>query len=101
LANPNEEGFHFPSEVLEAAYRRYFERQAYHPHPKGLREARLAIRDFYLSSGAEVDPEHILITSGSSESFSYLFSLLAEPGDNLLTPNPAYPLSIPSPRWPG
>ena len=91
-ANPNEEGFHFPFEILESAYRRYFERQDYHPHPKGLRAARVAIQDFYLSAGIELDPEYILITSGSSESFSYLFSLLAEPGDNLLTPNPSYPL---------
>jgi aspartate/methionine/tyrosine aminotransferase len=92
LGNPNEEGFHFPASLLKASYGAYFDRQDYHPQPKGLREARVAICDFYHSAGIEIDPGNLLITSGSSESFFYLFSLLSEPGDNLLTPNPAYPL---------
>lgn len=90
--NPNDEGFIFPSEVLKGAYARYFKEQTYRPHPKGLREAREAISRYYEEHGKGVDPEHILLTSGTSESFFYLFSLLAKPGDNILTPNPAYPL---------
>jgi aspartate/methionine/tyrosine aminotransferase len=90
--NPNEQGFHFPKEILDAVYRRYFERQEYHPHPKGLPAARQAISEYYARQAASVDPEDIVLTSGTSESFFYLFSLLAKPGDNILTPNPAYPL---------
>src|SRR5262245_50406635 len=90
--NPVEQGFRFPSEVLEEAYRAYFRSQHYDPHPKGLPAARKAVAEYYRGQGASVDPENILLTSGTSESFFYLFSLLARPGENLLTPCPSYPL---------
>ena len=90
--NPNEQGFRFPSKVLEKGYNAYFQRMDYHPHPKGLPAARQVISEYYARQGAPVDPENIIITGGTSESFFYLFSLLARPGDNILTPNPAYPL---------
>lgn len=90
--NPNDQGFHFPGAILEKAYRNYFQRQDYRPHPKGLPQARQAIANYYAGQGAALDPEHLILTSGTSESFFYLFSLLAGPGDNLLAPVPAYPL---------
>lgn len=90
--NPNEHGFYFPSEPLIKSYSNYFKNQTYQPHPKGLLKAREAICQFYLERGIKLDPGHILLTSGTSESFFCLFSLLARPGDNILVPNPAYPL---------
>jgi len=90
--NPNDEGFIFPPDILEEAYARYFRNQEYHPHSKGLPKARQALSRYYETHGCSVDPEHILLTAGTSESFFYLFSLLAKPGDNILAPNPAYPL---------
>ncbi|MBI2346509.1 MAG: pyridoxal phosphate-dependent aminotransferase [Deltaproteobacteria bacterium] len=91
-ANPNDEGISFPGEVLSRCYTDYFRAQEYRPDPKGLRPAREAIATYYTEQGAAVDPERILLTSGTSESFFYLFSLLAEPSDNILTPTPSYPL---------
>lgn len=91
-ANPNEEELIFPAEILIDAYTDYFRHHTYHPDPKGLRSAREAISRFYAGRDAVVNPEQILITAGTSESFFYLFSLLAEPGDNILTPTPSYPL---------
>lgn len=93
--NPNDEGFVFPPEILEDAYRRYFRNQGYHPYPKGLRTAREAVSHYYEAHGAAVDPDHVLLTAGTSESFFYLFSLLTKPGDNILAPNPSYPLFDP------
>ncbi len=90
--NPNEQGFHFPKEILERAYHRYFQSQDYQPHPKGLNIAREAIAKYYAEQGITLDPENLLLTSGTSESFFYLFSLLTRPGDNILVPKPAYPL---------
>ncbi len=90
--NPNDEGFLFPGGILEKAYARYFRDQDYRPHSKGLTEARRAIAAYYAERGAEVDPENLLLTAGTSESFLHLFKLLARPGDNVLAPNPAYPL---------
>ena len=93
--NPCEMGIKFPSDLLASSYRDYFETQDYKPHPKGLIQARQAISDYYERQGASVEPENVVLTSGTSESFFYLFSLLARPGDNVLTPNPAYPLFDP------
>ena len=39
-----------------------------------------------------IDPENIVLTSGTSEGYSYLFRLLCEPGDEILVPAPSYPL---------
>ncbi len=90
--NPNDEGFQFPPKVLQRVYQDYLESQDYHPHSKGLLEARQAIQNYYASHNVVVDLENILLTSGTSESFFYLFSLLCQPGDHVLTPNPSYPL---------
>lgn len=92
VANPNEEGLIFPAEILIDAYTDYFQTQTYRPDPKGLRSAREALSQYYAEHDAVVDVEQIVITAGTSESFFYLFSLLAEPGDNMLTPTPSYPL---------
>ncbi|HKX13056.1 MAG TPA: pyridoxal phosphate-dependent aminotransferase [bacterium] len=77
---------------MERAYRDYFQHQEYRPHPKGLPEARQAIARYYAAAGAAVDPENLILTSGTSESFLYLFHLLGPQGGNFLTPAPAYPL---------
>jgi aspartate/methionine/tyrosine aminotransferase len=90
--NPNEHGIIFPPQVLEKAYRAYFQNQHYQPHPKGLPGARKAICRSYRTQGAEVDSENLILTSGTSESFLHLFTLLGRPGDHFLTPSPAYPL---------
>lgn len=90
--NPNDEGFQFPPKILQTVYQNYLESQDYHPHSKGLLEARQAIQNYYASHNVMVDSENILLTSGTSESFFYLFSLLCQPGDHVLTPNPSYPL---------
>ena len=33
-----------------------------------------------------------MLTSGTSEGYSYIFRLLCEPGDEILVPAPSYPL---------
>ncbi len=64
----------------------------YEPHPRGLLPAREAVVRYYAERRVMVRPEQIVLTSGSSEAYSYLFRLLAEPGDNVLVPRPGYPL---------
>ncbi len=90
--NPNDQGIFFPSEILSKAYQRYFDHPHYQPHPKGLLTARQAIADYYATQQVSLNPDQILLTSGTSESFFYLFSLLTESGDHILAPNPSYPL---------
>lgn len=90
--NPNDNRFIFPSEILQKEYAGYFEKQDYHPDPKGFLKARETVCRYYSEQGALFQPEEILFTAGTSESFFYLFSYLCESGDNILAPNPAYPL---------
>ncbi len=67
----------------------------YEPSPRGLERARAAVAAYYgerLEPGLEVDASRILLTASTSEAYSYLFQLLADPGDEVLSPRPSYPL---------
>src|SRR3990172_8718763 len=65
---------------------------SYDPTPKGLPAARRAISDYYAGQRASVNPESIVLTSSTSEAYSFLFRLLCNPGDQVLLPRPSYPL---------
>jgi len=66
----------------------------YDPQSKGLRKAREAVaayyRDAYDVRG--LNPEQLILTTSTSEGYSYVFRLLCNPGDELLVPKPSYPL---------
>jgi alanine-synthesizing transaminase len=64
----------------------------YDPQPKGLLAAREAVADYYRERGDSADPEHLVLTASTSEAYSYVFRLLANPGDEVLVPKPSYPL---------
>jgi alanine-synthesizing transaminase len=64
----------------------------YAPDPRGAREAREAIARYHARGGAPLDPDHVLLTAGTSEGYAHLFRLLADPGDRVLVPRPGYPL---------
>ncbi len=96
-SNPTTCGFTYPqSEILAAlADPRAL---VYRPESKGLPEARQAIAAYYAGcrpfskAAPPVDPERIILTSGTSEAYSHIFRLLCEPGDEILAPEPSYPL---------
>ncbi len=64
----------------------------YRPDPKGSLDARLAVQRYYRDCGIPVEPDRILLTSSTSEAYSFLFKLLCDPGDQVLVPKPSYPL---------
>jgi alanine-synthesizing transaminase len=64
----------------------------YVPAPLGPPAARAAVAREYNRLGATVDPSHIVLSASSSESYAWLFKLLANPGDAVLVPEPSYPL---------
>jgi alanine-synthesizing transaminase len=96
-SNPTTCGIDFPAgEILAAlADPRAL---TYRPESKGLPEARQAVADYYTGRTgfsphlARVDPEHVLLASGTSEAYTHIFRLLCEPGDEVLIPAPSYPL---------
>jgi alanine-synthesizing transaminase len=67
---------------------------AYDPQPKGLRSAREAVAGYYREQheGFDVDPESLVLTTSTSEGYSYVFRLLCNPDDEILVPKPSYPL---------
>lgn len=64
----------------------------YRPDPHGLLSAREAVAACYAANGVRVEPDHIFLTSSTSEAYSFAFRLLGNPGDDVLLPCPGYPL---------
>ncbi len=64
----------------------------YEPDPRGLRTAREAVAQYYSERGVQLDPDQIFLTASTSEAYSFVFRLLANPGDKILAPQPSYPL---------
>ncbi len=64
----------------------------YRPEPRGLQVARNAVARYYAEHGVNVDPERVVLTTSTSEAYSFIFRLLANAGDELLVPAPSYPL---------
>ncbi|MCA9408065.1 MAG: pyridoxal phosphate-dependent aminotransferase, partial [Candidatus Omnitrophica bacterium] len=59
---------------------------------KGLEKARNAICEYYREQGLKVNPENIFLTAGTSEAYSHLFRLLLNLKEEVLLPQPSYPL---------
>ncbi len=90
-SNPTECGFAYESEAILAALR-HPAALRYEPNPKGLEIARLAVAEYYSARGAAISTDDIVLTSSTSEAYSFVFRLLCDPGDELLIPAPSYPL---------
>lgn len=94
-ANPTTQGILFPADILRTASDSYWHERRYQPDAHGLRTARQAVADYYASRQPHIhfDPAHdIYITASTSEAYALLFSLLTNPGDNVLAPDISYPL---------
>jgi alanine-synthesizing transaminase len=64
----------------------------YDPQPRGLLPARQAVCAYYADHGIALQPEQIVLTTSTSEAYSFLFRLLCNPGEEILFPQPGYPL---------
>ena len=66
----------------------------YDPQPRGLRSAREAVVAYYREAheAFDLDPENVVLTTSTSEGYSYILRLLCNPGDEILVPKPSYPL---------
>jgi alanine-synthesizing transaminase len=64
----------------------------YEPIAKGLLSAREAVVRYYKEKGVDLSPEQLFLTVSTSEAYGYAFRLLCDPGDEVLVPQPSYPL---------
>ncbi|HEX4383797.1 MAG TPA: pyridoxal phosphate-dependent aminotransferase [Myxococcales bacterium] len=80
VSNPTAVGLPIGSAQLPAA-------ASYDPQPRGLLEAREAVAQVH-----NVEADRIVLAASTSEAYSWLFKLLCDPGDEVLVPQPCYPL---------
>ena len=91
ISNPTRCGFKYDAEALLGALGDA-RALVYDPDPRGMRVAREAVARYYAGHGAEVGVEDLVLTTSTSESYSFLFRLLCDPGDEVLVAQPSYPL---------
>lgn len=93
ISNPTEAGLHYDEEAILQALVQPGALK-YDPQPKGLHSAREAVTNYYRKQHEEfdIDPESVILTTSTSEGYSYVFRLLCNPEDEILIPRPSYPL---------
>jgi alanine-synthesizing transaminase len=90
-SNPTLAGLPYESEQILAAFSDAAG-LSYEPTALGARSARNAVASLWAGRNVSVAPDQVLLTSGTSEAYGYLFKLLCDPGDEVLVPEPSYPL---------
>ena len=90
-SNPTNIGLEYRADFLLQSFS---DRRAlqYDPQAKGLREAREAVAAYYAERSTSVSPDDLILTTSTSEAYSFVFRLLCDPGDAVLVPTPSYPL---------
>ncbi|MDE2009175.1 MAG: pyridoxal phosphate-dependent aminotransferase [Candidatus Omnitrophica bacterium] len=89
-SNPTGCGFVYPEGLLTALNSP--ENLRYRPDACGMAEARQALAAYYARQNLPVSVDHIILTAGTSEAYSFLMRLLADPAEKILIPQPSYPL---------
>jgi alanine-synthesizing transaminase len=92
-SNPTTCGFQYDLDAILASLHGRQLLQ-YDPDPKGLASARAAVVTYYreMNPGVNVNLENLILTTGTSEAYSFLFRLLCDPGDEIVIAQPSYPL---------
>ena len=89
-SNPTRCGFEYGRDLLRAlADERALD---YDPQPRGLLRAREAVCRYYADHSVAIAPEQVVLTTSTSEAYSFLFRLLCDPGSEIVAPQPGYPL---------
>lgn len=89
-SNPTQCGFSYDAHLLADLSAE--NAVLYEPDPRGMLHAREAVCGYYADHGARVDAGQVVLTTSTSEGYSWLFRLLCDPGDEVLIGQPSYPL---------
>jgi len=90
-SNPTRVGLKYPEQAILKALSTP-RSMTYQPEAFGLQSAREAVAAYYRDRDQQVDYRQVVLTASTSEAYSFLFKLLADPGDQVLIPQPSYPL---------
>jgi alanine-synthesizing transaminase len=91
LSNPTQAELAYDA-YLPSSFDVQPEQLSYDPDPLGDLAARRAISAHWPEARARPAPEQLLLLPSSSEAYHYLFLLLCDAGDEVLAPEPSYPL---------
>ncbi len=88
-----EPDFDTPEHIVEAGCRALREGQTHYTPSNGIIELREAIaEDVAASRGIEVSPDQVVVTPGGKPIMFFIILALIEQGDEVLLPNPAFPI---------
>ena len=90
-SNPTECGFEYDSGAILGALANP-SALCYSPDARGLRTARESIAAYYAARQIVVTIDDVILTTSTSEAYSFAFRVLCNPGDEILVPEPSYPL---------
>jgi len=88
-----EPDFDTPRNISDAAIQAINDGYTHYTTPAGMPEAREAVAEyFYRLRGVRYDPDQVVITPGSKEVMYSLIMMLADVGDEIIYPDPGYPI---------
>ncbi len=88
-----EPDFDTPSNIVEAAARALRDGQTHYAPPPGVPAFREAIAaDFSRRRGVEVTPDRVVVTPGAKPVMAFLMMALVGPGDEVIVPDPGFPI---------
>jgi (5-formylfuran-3-yl)methyl phosphate transaminase len=95
-----EPDFPTPRCICDAASDAICSGKTHYTHSLGIIELREAICEHYHDKyGVRISPEQVIVTSGTSPALFMIFSLLLEPGNEIILPDPHYPCYPNFARW--
>ena len=78
--------------VRDAAEASFAQKRTHYTHSLGDKELRLEIARFYQREyGVTIDPDQVIVTSGSSPAILMALMVLCEPGSEVILSDPGYP----------
>lgn len=78
-----------PQKALDAVKHHSLEVLEY-SRSEGSESYRIKLAAYYKKHGISVDPSEIIITTGGSEALSFTMATIADPGDEIIIPEPFY-----------
>ncbi len=88
-----EPDFDTPPNIVEAAARALADGQTHYAPPPGVPAFREAIAaDFSRRRGVEVTPDRVVVTPGAKPVMAFLMMALVGPGDEVIVPDPGFPI---------
>ena len=92
IGDPVAFGYQPPPHLIEAVERAMHDGHNGYLPSAGILEARQAVATDYQARGVTVNPDRVLITTGTGEGIELALNSLVDEGDEVLVPTPTYPL---------